>query len=477
VFVLFIFGRYIPRPVAYTSVSLAALFLGWTAPSKVRQLAFCVALFLIAAMWSFGLYSLLLTTSPPVDGGSVNEGQVAGTSFLLAIATSAVFVGGLVFLGLVFASEFLLGFSEIYGLSRAAAIRTLASGCFGMQYPYLIIENGQATVSKPKGLLARMGGPGMVIVRPANAVVFERIGRVTQIAGPGTTYTRLYEFTKGIVQLRPCWISFPLDVEVFTLDGIALKVSGGIGARIEPADATEARIDAAGGPALYRWASSFRGRIGGEFPVYQDSVFRAVYLPAGPDWQKTLCGMALSSIQDAVSVLRLEDIYGEPKRGLPAVPAGVASITAAIEAQALRRLQTLAVNWGIQVTALDVKSLEPPEEIRQRVLKRWSSATEAQILADLGEAEAATMGLLDGVNLTAFQRTLQSLGAAAQTANATLGTSQALRFQRVLQTIANTMRRDPTTALRYIEALDKLSKQPNARVYIGMGRSDAQIEE
>ncbi len=359
-----------------------------------------------------------------------------------------------------FASEFLLAFQGGFGLTRRDTFRALLTVGFGLQYPYLIVENGQATVSKPKGLLNKIGGPGLVIIRPGNTVVFERLGRVTQIAGPGITTTRLFEFHKQIVQLRPRWISFSGET-VLTQDGIPLKLQGGLGARIEPASVTNDLIAAAGGPGSYTWASGFRDQIRGEFPVYRDSAFRAVYLPSGPNWEITLGGTTVAMIRDAVGRRRLQDIFGEPDTG---IPPNTARVIQEIEQEAVAALRAFVHSWGILVTGVEIALLEPPEEIQKRVLKRWTIAGDNQMIESLGNAQAQAEQTVQTIKMAAFQGMMGVLQDTVTTAGAVLPPQQMVLFQGIIQTIAANTTQDSASALRYIEALEKLRGQPGGIV-------------
>ncbi|PKO20796.1 MAG: hypothetical protein CVU38_18220 [Chloroflexi bacterium HGW-Chloroflexi-1] len=471
-------GERIPWGIAYLLASAILLLLSLIAPRKIRALVFSIVCMLVMTLWTstllrYGFINFRLWETSFGREFQLTSGDVPALATALGALVSVVTVIGIVTSGLFFASEFVLAFREIFDLSRKGAIQALASVGFGLQYPYMIVADGKETITKPKGLVNNIGGPGLVIIRPGNAVVFERIGKVTQVAGPGPAYTKLFEFRKQIVQLRGRWITFQAE-DVLTQDGIPLKLKGGLSAQIEPAEITKARIDAQGGPDQYTWTSKFRGEIGDEFPVYQDSVFRAVYMPAGPDWETTLGGATKAIIRDAVGQYRLQDLYGEPTLGLEG---GGERVIMAIETAALAGLRAFAPSWGVQVNLVEISTLEPPDPLRQRVLKRWEIAAEQQLIQQLGRAEAETVRAIEAMKVASFRRMTEALGDAVRSANLSLGEDQALRFQATLQSIAANMGRDTTVALRYIEALDKLSKHPNARIIVGPPGQEINVEQ
>ena len=469
-------SAFAPPMLVYGIATVLLIALGVTAPDQIRALALSLVTAVIIALWSGTLYQAILFNPQVMRSNGWSESTVRLLSAALGVFTGAVLAGGLLIAGLLVASEIMLTFAGAFGLKRTEAFKVLGSSSFGFQLPYLIIENGAATISKPKGVLSKIGGQGMVIVRPANAVVFERVGKVTQIVGPGTAYTKLYEFPKAIVQLRPRWIDLPSNAEAQTLDGISLKITGGVGARIEPA-ADRALREPLVTAVLDKSTDLRGGKIDGDFPVYKDSIFRAVYLPAGPDWEKTLAGAAVTTIRAAINSHRLEDIFGPPVRGMLPIAPGTPTVIQQIQTQALAQLQAFAPDWGIQVTGLDLRLSEAPTELRQRVLKRWEIAADQQDMLDKGEAEAVTMARVEDIRRGTFDAMVQTLNDAVARANATLGPSQALRFARVLETIAQAMSRDPTVALRYIESLDKLSRMPNARVVIAPPDTDVKLDQ
>lgn len=466
-------GTRVPWPVGYTIMSGVFLLLSLIAPLRFRTLAFNLVLVIVISCWSKMLWQAIILQIGLVGSQQLTYEQVDILTDVMGLLTGLISVGGLLTASLFFASEFVLAFRGAFGMTRREALRALASVGFGLQYPYMIVEDGKATITKPKGLLPKIGGPGLVIIRPANAVVFERMGKVTQVAGPGKAYTKLFEFDKKVVQLRPRWVSFKAD-DVATQDGVPLKLEGGVGARIEPASVTEERIKSAGGPEKYEWASQFREVIGDDFPVYQDSVFRAVYLPSGPDWEITLGAATEALIRDAVGQRRLKDIYGAPASGLPD---SAEREIEAIEQQTLTALQRFVSTWGVMVTGVEIRVLEPPADVQQRVLKQWQIAADSQAIQDLGQAEAKAVRAVGKSQADSFQSTVQQLQAAVERASNLLDEEPLQRFQELLEMMVATMGRDSTAALRYVEAMEKLCQHPNARIVIGPPGQQMNIEQ
>ncbi len=93
-------------------------------------------------------------------------------------------------------------------------------------YPYALITEGVVRERDRGKFLAhrQLGGPGRLIVFNDSAVVLERHGRITRIAGPGAVFLERFERIREIIDLRPQVKTFPAEkVEVVTKDGILVR--------------------------------------------------------------------------------------------------------------------------------------------------------------------------------------------------------------------------------------------------------------
>ena len=94
-------------------------------------------------------------------------------------------------------------------------------------------------------MLSRLGGPGVLVVRPGNAVVLERGGKITRIVGPGVHQLKRFEGLKssdgkGIVDLRTQFAP-ETATNVLTRDGIPLEIKAATVFKIEPKQVTDQR--------------------------------------------------------------------------------------------------------------------------------------------------------------------------------------------------------------------------------------------
>ena len=93
---------------------------------------------------------------------------------------------------------------DIYELkSFRLALRYLIASIFGFSYPVLVIEDGKKQI-KPgeENLLDIIGGPGYVVVRPGNAVLFESLRSPWGVAAAGTHFISRFQTIKEIADLR-----------------------------------------------------------------------------------------------------------------------------------------------------------------------------------------------------------------------------------------------------------------------------------
>jgi len=332
-------------------------------------------------------------------------------------------------------SEWLLAMRETFGVTRRQALRLLISLVLNVNYPYYLIENGKMTKVKPEGVLDRLGGPGVAVIKPYNAVVFERAGKITRIEGPDMFMTKLFEFVKHIIDLRPQWESFPVE-EVLTKDKVPLRIKCGLGYRIESRDQTakrereeeekrqkakenheverrqeakehrevaghqevedrqetkdrqeEEHQEAKERQEVAEWRR-FPGIISGDYPVYKRTIFKAAYGPAD-DWKLTTRGATITQLRKVVAEFELRDIYRldeqgeEPtsdKQGEELVPGKQVKefALAEIGRRTKEAVVGIAHHWGVRVGTVNVDTvtvdtIEMSEAVREQVWKMWGA--------------------------------------------------------------------------------------------------------
>jgi regulator of protease activity HflC (stomatin/prohibitin superfamily) len=317
------------------------------------------------------------------------------------------------------------------------------------------------------GILNIIGGPGIVVIKPGNAVVFERGGTVTQIKGPGVARTRAFERIKEVVDLRPQWDTIETE-DVQTRDGIPLHIRASVGYQIEPLPETERRLGRGEGPP-----GPFKGTIEGAHPVHPNSVFRAVYLSGTGGWQAATRGAAELALRDAIGRRTLAEIYGQA-----ADDAVTPTIVPRLEKEALTDAERWALQWGVAITVIDITALEAPDEVRERILRQWEAAAQRGLITARGEAEAQVLDAIETVKLGVREQALERIEAAIQHGAQILKEPGHLeRYLELLELLTTQISRDSASALRYIEALEQMAENPRARVVLVPPGTDLTLTE
>ncbi|MBC8492516.1 MAG: hypothetical protein H8D43_01925 [Chloroflexi bacterium] len=333
-------------------------------------------------------------------------------------------------------SEWLLAMRETFGVTRGQALRLLVSIVLNVSYPYYLIEDGEMTLVKPKGVLDLLGGPGVAVVKPYNAVVFERAGKVTRIEGPDMFMTKLFEFVKHIIDLRPQWNNFEVE-EVLTKDKVPLRIKCGLGYRIESREQVTKRVQH---PRELVEGRRFPGIISGEYPVYKRTIFKAAYGPAG-DWKFTTKGATITQLRKIVAEYELQDIYHHDEKGK-------GFILAEIGTQTREKVAGIAHHWGVHVGTVNIDTIEVSEvvsgAVREQVWKMWGSEyaqrralVEVKLDRQIDTTRAETEKLVQVTKAMAQAETIQAIA------------------QGLKQMVGKKAKPEDFIALRFIEYLEK----------------------
>ena len=130
-------------------------------------------------------------------------------------------VGAVIFALLIAA----LYVQDIYELRHYRnALRYVIASMFGLFYPSLEIRNGELQVdADQENLLDKIGGPGWVIIRPGNVVLFERLTHPTAVLAEGRHFIPRFEMIKQIVNLKDQH-GYIERISAVTKDGVVINI-------------------------------------------------------------------------------------------------------------------------------------------------------------------------------------------------------------------------------------------------------------
>lgn len=113
---------------------------------------------------------------------------------------------------------------DIYELRKYRnALRYVVASMFGLYYPFLVIRDGKKQISPgEENLLDKVGGPGWVVIRPGNAVLFERLTNPTSVLAEGFHFVSRFETIKEIVDLKDQH-GYLEKISAVTKDGVVVN--------------------------------------------------------------------------------------------------------------------------------------------------------------------------------------------------------------------------------------------------------------
>jgi regulator of protease activity HflC (stomatin/prohibitin superfamily) len=286
-------------------------------------------------------------------------------STVAALLSSALILLGPLLLLAWVSSEWILQIPDVYDISRWQAMRLVVGTILNTTAPYFVVDEGKVKQSKPSGVLPRIGGPGIAVVKPYNAVVFERGGKITRIEGPGAYQTERFELVKGIIDLRKQWLNFTAE-NVLTKDNVPLTFHCGVGFQIEPQWETARRVEA---PGESREGRTFTGVVDGDYPVYRRTIYRAIFNTTAAGWQLSSQGATETQLRKTMREYRLEDLYRlEDDQLTQDTP-----VINRIEQQVGENTRPILQSWGAFLTAFSIKSFDAPGNVKDKLLEMWAA--------------------------------------------------------------------------------------------------------
>jgi regulator of protease activity HflC (stomatin/prohibitin superfamily) len=223
-----------------------------------------------------------------------------------------------------------------------------------------IVNRGEVRTIKGRGMLAPFKSIGYTIVYHGNAVVFERFGRPSRVAGPSLVLKKPLETIRAVVDLR-------MQVEartpiLCTKDGIPLTTYVRVLFQIAPGKRPPTRDDM--------------------YPFSEQAVLKAVY--SVPDWKAYTIERATALLRDMVCRYYLEEIY-DPLKKLSS-RRGVDTRVHRLRDKLQDSLSETSPDWGVKIHKVEL-DITAPEEIEEQALALEKAKREEQIEYQKAEAE------------------------------------------------------------------------------------------
>jgi len=292
-----------------------------------------------------------------------------------------------------------LALRDAEGITTRRAFISILSLMLNTQYDWMVVAGGKVTVTKKKGILNKLGGPGKVVIQPGNAVVFERGGTISRISGAWVVLTQNFEFIREIIDLRR---QFHLEtIEVVTADKITVNVDAAVIYQILPASETPGGNIITDNMNLY--------------PVTEETLRKAAFTGTAGGWHGFCHGAPLNVVRDQLMSLTLNELFGDEDgdtshTGLPSTSQEKMRkiinpllrendrVIKKVEDAAVAQINAFAPGMGVKIIAVDIRSLELPKAVQDEVAKIRRLKADAQTMKRFEEERnSARRGLIQAV--------------------------------------------------------------------------------
>jgi len=400
---LLVIAAFLLTPWQISYVVLSA-FLLWMvsrfAPRRYKRhffLAWCV--FVITLFTSAALQSILirhrgfqglLQRVPLLNllaGGPYKLGLWA---FLAGLVIAIVVVWAALQALAFISAEWVLNLSSGLQIDAQQARKYVWDLILQQHLPSVIVDGGQVVTQSPAGILNRLGGPGLLIIRPGNAVIVEAADGTVEIHGPGTAPLKRLAKIREVIDLRPQENAITVT-EVLTKERIPLKFQLNAIFQIESKADTDSR------PTALTERKHVEGTISGPYTVYKETVFKAGYYVAHAGWKAATIQAITAALRDVVFGHSIEEIYHHPvatlaeSRYVDTSGQEKGQIISVLEQELQQQLAAITPAWGVRVTGIDIATIEAPAEIHQMILTWWQKKWEAEVAKQDATKEATLM--------------------------------------------------------------------------------------
>jgi regulator of protease activity HflC (stomatin/prohibitin superfamily) len=239
--------------------------------------------------------------------------------------------------------------------------------------PWLMVEGGRLCTdfSDPDSLIAKMGGPGNLVIRKDTAVLLEQGGRLNRVEGPGSVRLRRFERIYDTIDLRPR--RWQLPVAGMSKEGIPVTCDTDIEFQIQD-DGQQAT---------------------GDRPFPMDPT--AVFIAATSKWIREAYRPEEDQVLDWKGLIVISATEGTLRFILARYPldrliapdgAGAEHPRRAIKQELTEALNKAAANVGAKILKVELGEIKVDDEVTQQWIETWRANWDRWGTEYLAEAEA-----------------------------------------------------------------------------------------
>lgn len=303
---------------------------------------------------------------------------------------------------------------EQYKGNERLAARTALGGVLGISQGTWMVKGGKSEVlDKPGGSLARLGGPGVLIVQQGHAVMLEQSGKISRIVHSGITWLRPFEYIGMVVPLQT-------RLEVVTVGHLATRDKVLID---EFEFLVFHRVDR--GPELTQTRD-------GQYAYDKETLLTRIWSPSGGDWRESVKSISSRAARDVMGRYDLADVFPLTETMRQEFNR---QLTAQINSITMRAL-------GVEIVTVDTGKVVIPRQTEEMLVSHWMANWEQKVSATRAETEQ----LVQLSKTTARMQAIQ-------------GISRGLR-----QLLGPNANADDYIALRYIEYLEHSAESSSSAI-------------
>jgi regulator of protease activity HflC (stomatin/prohibitin superfamily) len=268
--------------------------------------------------------------------------------------------------------------------------------------------------------LLRVGGPGIVLVRPGEVAVTEFGGRAFRVLPPGVYSLARFEYVHTVLDLREHDQRIP-DIALVTRDGIEVRADVNISYRISQGSEPPTRAR----PYPYD-----------ELAVKTAAYDQTVVAPhTVTNWESTPLNVTRGELKKIIAKLSLDEIL-QPDDS-------VDEPHLVIRNELERRTRLILADRGIDLVSLHIGRLQFPAAVTEQYIKYWQAQWEIKADLSLAEGDATALEEIEVARAEAEVTMIQAI----------------VEGVRRVQQDGRTSTVREIVAMRLIEAMEKLARQ------------------